>query len=619
MGRSVSRFDPATAPESFDGRGVYNESSGMWYSAVARNDSMFQRTWRLDKNGNRYAEREYPVDLVIGSGNATRSYLMNVGGFVTEMPLTWYVDRRGWDMSPGYEQIDRGFDRPITLECMTCHNATPEHSDFTQNHYTVVPEGISCERCHGPGSLHVERALSGLVGESDSTIVNPARLDRSVELSICQQCHLTGISVFEPGEDPTTFRPGTLISAHRSVFVESDKTESDATIGIASHGARLAQSACFIASDMTCTTCHDPHVPVASLGPDSFNAVCSTCHEPATGSTLCSRPVTDPAERLTGDCSGCHMPKSGTSDIPHVTFTDHLIRPVRSSLPTRASLVEGRMRPDPFTLVRTTEPEPDVISADLQKAKAYFHLYETTHELTAYLDSVVVLAAPHLEGEEGEDVDRDARLTLGRALAARGEYRRAVRVLEPLATGSDDAMAAYWYAVGLAESGRVDEAIQWLDRATSIQPLFVEAHLKRGVLLSQVGRTVEAESALREVIRLDPVHQPGAYNNLGFLLLQADRTDEAVVLFEKALTITPADIVTLLNASSANMVLARWDRAEVLLTRAIEADPNSTGALGNLGIVYVQTGRTDAARQMFERLLELDPTDARARALLGQL
>ena len=629
MGRSVSLFDPSTAPEVFGDEAVFNPVSRAWYSAVARNDSMFQRTWRLDANGDRYAEREYPVDLVIGSGNATRSYLMNVGGFVTEMPLTWYVDRSSWEMSPGYEQIDRGFDRPVTLECMTCHNATPEHSAFTPNHYTRVPEGISCERCHGPGSAHVDRALAGMVDESDTTIVNPARLDRELQLSVCQQCHLTGISVFNPGEDPTTFRPGTLIAAHRSVFVESDDTASDAVIGIASHAARLAQSECFVASDMTCTTCHDPHVPVSSLGVDSFNAACTSCHTPDAASVLCSRSVTNDAERMTGDCSGCHMPKSGTSDIPHVTFTDHLIRPVRAATTPAGPIASTRIRPDPLTLVRATTPEADLLSADLQKAKAYFNVYETTHELPAYLDSVVVLAGPLVEASGGVSAevsgepageDAEGRLVLGRAYMERGEHRRAAQVLGALANEhGGDALAAYWYAVALAEAERVDEAISWLGRATEIQPLLGEAHLKRGSLLLQVGRIDEAERAFRNVIRIDPVHHPAAYNNLGFLLMQSGRTDEAVSAFDNALAITPHDVVTLLNAASVNMILTRWDAAEELLTRAIEVEPTSTGALGNLGIIYAQSGRITDARRMFARLLELDPTDARARSMLEEI
>ena len=92
MGRSVSVFDPETAPERFDrGLPVYNAVSDHFYAAFVRNDTLFQREFRRDARGNVTYEQVYPAELVIGSGNATRSYLMNVNGYFTEMPLMWYI------------------------------------------------------------------------------------------------------------------------------------------------------------------------------------------------------------------------------------------------------------------------------------------------------------------------------------------------------------------------------------------------------------------------------------------------------------------------------------------------------------------------------------------------
>ena len=87
---------------------------------------------------------------------------------------------------------------------MTCHNGLPEHEPFTPAHYDAVPLGITCERCHGPGSEHVERHLAGLVSrrrgtrEAKSIPASSTRLasTRDGQLAVCQQCHLTGTSVF---------------------------------------------------------------------------------------------------------------------------------------------------------------------------------------------------------------------------------------------------------------------------------------------------------------------------------------------------------------------------------------------------------------------------------------
>ena len=155
------------------------------------------------------------------------------GAYYTEMPLTWYVERELWDLSPGYTQVNQRFDRPITLDCLTCHNGRPGHEP-SQNFFADVPLGITCERCHGPGSAHVSAFEAG--GEpSDSRIVNPADLPTDLQLDVCQQCHLTGETVYAPGHDATTYRPGRPLSAHRSVYVTQASIDDPDDFGIASH------------------------------------------------------------------------------------------------------------------------------------------------------------------------------------------------------------------------------------------------------------------------------------------------------------------------------------------------------------------------------------------------
>ena len=73
MGRSVSRFDPASAPERFGPDGaspVVCADDGYCYQAFVRADTLFQRETRPDTPGH---ERVHAVSHVVGSGHATRS------------------------------------------------------------------------------------------------------------------------------------------------------------------------------------------------------------------------------------------------------------------------------------------------------------------------------------------------------------------------------------------------------------------------------------------------------------------------------------------------------------------------------------------------------------------
>ncbi|HLA63865.1 MAG TPA: tetratricopeptide repeat protein [Rhodothermales bacterium] len=652
MGRAVSRFDPATASEHFDESGrspvVCHDLTGYCYQAFVRGDTLYQREFRRDDTD---WEQVYAVSHVVGSGNATRSYFMEVvtpgdttGGYLTEMPLTWYVERAVWDMSPGYVQGNPRFDRPISLECMACHNGTPGHTPGTQNFYTDVPLGITCERCHGPGSVHVEARSSSDAGEGegDPTIVNPARLAADLQLAVCQQCHLSGTTVFRDGHDPATYRPGQPLTSNRRVFVAEEQIDDPAAFGISSHAERLMRSACFIASQasarpMTCTTCHDPHRPNAELGADHFNAACRSCHGADAHQAVCTRPEVGAAatgapaavrmQAGTGDCVGCHLRRGGTSDIPHVSFTDHWIRrnppaPAPTDPNARAA------RATPFALVDVTAREAEEAGRSDEAAEseadekllrglATFHFYDTEHRIPAYLPQVVRLLR---EARAGGADHPEAALTLGRALLEMDSLAGAERALaEAVSRRPDDAFAAYWLGVARLERGNARGADEALARAIALQPRLVEAYTKRAQALSALGRTDEAIAALTEAVRRNPVSYPGAWNDLGLMELQRGRVTEARRALERAVRLDPRLAEAQSNLGAA--LLTAGDNAEAVrrLERALTIRPDVPAVLGNLGVAYIRLGRTADARRIFGRMVQLDPRDQQAAAYLRQL
>ncbi|MEM1041714.1 MAG: tetratricopeptide repeat protein [Bacteroidota bacterium] len=625
MGRSVSRFERTTAPERFDAAGrspvVFNEAFGYYYQAYAEGDTLFQREFRQDDRGRVTYERVHRAAYVVGSGNATRSYLMHENGFVTEMPLTWYVEREIWDMSPGYRSSNSRFSRPANLECVTCHNGNPELTAFTQNHYAELPLGITCERCHGPGEAHVEGWLAGVEPDEAENVVNPANLERSLQLAVCQQCHLEGITVFEPGEDPTTFRPGEALTAHRSVFARLDKIEDPDDFGIASHGLRLALSACFKESAMTCTTCHDPHQPTAELDPDAFNLACQSCHGgEAEAEPVCERPEAETvAEAMTGDCVSCHLQVGGTSDIPHVSFTDHWIR--RELPPARLpGLIEREeQQTEPFTLVSLLDEDPERSpgEADIEAALATFHLYETQHRLPAYLPDIAAGLRRGLAAGAGH---AEALVALGRVLMEQDSLAAAERVLgEASSAYPEDVWAAYWLGVVRTEQQNAPAALDPLRRAVELQPVLVEARIALAEALDAAGQTDAAVAQLEAAVETDSIHHPAAWNNLGFIHLQAGRTDEATSALAAAVRLDPRFAEARVNLASVYLLAGQFDEAVEHLEAAIDARPDYAPAFGNLGVAYARLGRLADARRMFERLLALSPGDQRARAYLAQL
>jgi hypothetical protein len=262
----------------------------------------------------------HQLSYYVGSGANGRSYGYLLNGFLFEAPVTWYAQTGAWDVSPGYASDPRStWSRPIEPSCLFCHASQARWREGTVNAYAdpaFEQSGISCERCHGPGSLHIQ---------GKGKMVNPARLAPKLRDAVCAQCHLTGQSrVSRAGRNLEEYRPGAALSDFVAIIVPVSQDNFHAN----SHVERLAASACkrAAADRMWCGTCHDPHVvPIKAERAAWFRSKCLTCHD----ATQCARGF---------DCASCHMPRTQASDAGHGVFTDHSIprvpNPKRSSEPT---------------------------------------------------------------------------------------------------------------------------------------------------------------------------------------------------------------------------------------------------------------------------------------------
>ena len=187
---------------------------------------------------------EQQIDYVIGSGNHARSYLhRSPDGKLIELPVSWYIENSGyWAMSPGYDRKGQeDFRRAITGECLLCHNGLPLKGSYPERGNTglsvfpkEIPQGIDCQRCHGPGGAHVRAALAANTPREQirQAIVNPARLSRERQLEVCMQCHLETSSSLMPNEirrynrTIDSYRPGEPLGDYKLYFDRAASPEN---------------------------------------------------------------------------------------------------------------------------------------------------------------------------------------------------------------------------------------------------------------------------------------------------------------------------------------------------------------------------------------------------------
>jgi hypothetical protein len=318
--RSMADVDVALEPA---GGGHDHPLSGRSYRIYRDGQMLRLREFLHDAEGREVALVDHSARYALGSGNYARMYLVQVGDFLVEAPITWYPRHNRWEMSAGYEKNPHqpGFNREIDANCLYCHAGRVETIGGAGLRLSVREMAISCERCHGPGELHVQerKAALPLRNGIDDSIVNLRHLSRERQEDVCSQCHLSAsANVSVRGRSKWDFRPGLRM---RDFVVNYRVDRPDSAMTVSGQIEQMRLSRCYVESKtMTCTTCHDPHsVPEPAVKASHFRSKCLSCHQ----TDSCGEAASARQEKQ-DNCIACHMPR-GPTDIPHFSFTHHRV------------------------------------------------------------------------------------------------------------------------------------------------------------------------------------------------------------------------------------------------------------------------------------------------------
>jgi predicted O-linked N-acetylglucosamine transferase (SPINDLY family) len=163
-------------------------------------------------------------------------------------------------------------------------------------------------------------------------------------------------------------------------------------------------------------------------------------------------------------------------------------------------------------------------------------------------------------------------------------------------------------AVGLAQGGRVPEAITRLQAAVAEHPASAQAHGMLGTLLHAAGRLPEAVSHMQRSHELAPAAAPIAFQ-LGAMLVAAGEPLRGLPYMQKALDLDARWMPGLLGFARALMGVGDFDRAEAVQRRALEVDPKNAEALTGLAGMYMVSGRQKEAVELFRRAGREHPSD----------
>ena len=487
---------------------VHEPSLDRYFQAYAEGGELYQSEYQLSPDGPEVFRETEKIAYVVGAGQTGYGFLVAKGQYLFEAPLSYYTRVQHWELSPGYQYADYGFDRPVLAECVSCHSGRTRPVSGRNGMYENPPFqelSVGCENCHGPGALHVEqrRKAAPIEGSVDSTIVNPAKLSPWLANNICMACHENGDDrVAQPGKTSLDYCPGTPLDDTIGVFSVPLKRGAEDKSPLLQHYSLMILSKCYLQSggELTCVTCHDPHVePEGTQGAEFYRGKCLGCHtEASCGLALAARMKQTPAD----DCAGCHMPKRKSAVISHSALTNHRIvsrtdEPLpevafHQTTPDLPDLVHlsalGQKRPKPVNSVVLLHVYADLIP--------HFPEYQKPH------DDLLRELAKNGSSDPfvlAELARRGLRENQPESLKAAADY-----LTKALQEGSNEPTDFEMLANLLEASGKNQEATELLKRGIELNPYSMRLYKMLALHYIKIAEYGNALAIMKEELEIFP-------------------------------------------------------------------------------------------------------------------
>jgi protein O-mannosyl-transferase len=205
-------------------------------------------------------------------------------------------------------------------------------------------------------------------------------------------------------------------------------------------------------------------------------------------------------------------------------------------------------------------------------------------------------------------------------------FRHALEVTD------DNSLANHSLGNYLMTSGRVSEAMPYLEAAAQLDPDSPPAHTDLGSALAKSGQLNQAIEQFQQAIRLAP-EAPIPHNNLGSVFMQVGRTSDAIAEFQIASRLDPGydearrNLAAAQGSGSTDSHLSRGiallkagdsSGAVTELETAVRSNPNDADAENNLGVALSSfPSRQRESIAAFEAAVRLKPDSADAQYNLG--
>lgn len=515
------------------------------------------------------------------------------------------------------------------MQCAECHSThlIKGYDGKTDSYNTTFKElNVACEACHGAASKHIDWAKQAKspysadkgfslklhsdwqqawqFSDNNRTIAQRQQPASDSLMNTCWACHARRLTLQEnspvgmPLED--THRPALLHQP--TYYADGQQRDEDYTWG------SFRQSKMY-QHGVTCMDCHEPHsIKLRAEG----NALCTRCHNAATFDTETHHKHKPDSKGAV--CMDCHAPEQNymVIDGRH----DHSFR-----LP-RPDLSQSLGSPNACTQCHTQQkPEWAAKAMDKWYGKSW---RERPHYGTTLAAGATqgVKALPKLlelaQDSNNPAVVRATALTLVEPMM---QPELLMTIREQLKDTDPSVRIA---ALGVMES------VDPMNRVLSVAPLLSDPI--RGVRIeaariladipesqfpsSQINARLGALKEYQDVLNSN-ADWPSENMNQGNLALRQGNTEQAIIAYQRALSLDPLLSGAYVNLADIYRSAGRDDEGEKQLRNGLLLLPKAADLHHALGLLLVRKNDKTAALQELATASKLAPDNIRYAYVYG--
>lgn len=628
-------------------KGNFNDATFDYFGTVSRFYRKGAEFWvRTEGPDGRMAD--YPVAFTFGIWPLQQYLIRFPSGRLQCLSMAWDDVQKRWYHLYPKEKIQPGDWLHWTRGaqnwngmCSECHSTNPRKGfDPDKDTYdtTYSQINVSCESCHGPGSLHVKwarlPAMARPSSEDYRLVVSTKGMSAREQVELCAPCHARRFYLkdyqHEPGTDLLDHLIPSLLEEH--LYFPDGQIQDE-----------VYEYASFVQSKMyrngvRCSDCHDSHTTKRYK---EDNDLCLKCHRGDTYNTSLHHFHKETFEGKPSPgwlCRNCHMPQRLYMGVDW--RADHSIRIPRPDLSLSIGVPNACTNPachekkgDRWAMEayakwygQARRPHYGTVLAAAREGKpeARSDLLRMTQDrlLPAIVRATAVTLLERYPGAQGgeavakalqdeESIVRRAALDEAALLQPADRVRRVRPLLQdPVRGVRTQAARTLAETPGfLAQSGEdpaFKEALQEFESAMRYQGDFASSGFNLGNLYRAMGKSEEAERQYKLSLRIDPLFIRTRVN-YSLLLSGLGRNAEAEEQLREALKIEPGQGAATYNLGLLMAEMGKLPEAVGFLKQAVRSMPGDARAAYNLSLALRDTGKSAEAEASLKRALVLDP------------